>query len=55
MDCLKEHKRILIVGISSFCIGYILGEITQARSFEQEFAKNIFNQVTSSHGKLGSK
>jgi len=55
MDFLKEHKRILIVGISAFFIGYILGEIRQARSFEQEFAKNIFNQVTSSRSKLGVK
>lgn len=55
MEFIQQHKRSLIVGISAFLIGYILGEYQQARSFEQEMAQNIFKQVTSSQEKLRSK
>lgn len=55
MEFIQQHKKTIIVGFVAFCIGYVLGEVRQARSFEQEMAQNIFKQVTSSQEKLRSK
>ena len=55
MEFIQQHKKTIIVGFVAFCIGYVLGEVRQARSFEQEMAGNIFNHVTSSQEKLRSK
>lgn len=46
MDFIKTHKTYLIIGISSFVVGYISGGIMEARSFEQQLTQNIFNRVT---------
>ncbi|NRA89523.1 MAG: hypothetical protein HRU43_00035 [Simkaniaceae bacterium] len=52
MEFLNTHKKSLIIGVSSFVVGYVSGQIMQARSFEQQMAQNIFGQVTSQKERL---
>lgn len=49
MNFLQKHKTTIIVGLTSFFVGYVFGEYNQVRSFEREMANKIFNQVTESH------
>jgi TolA-binding protein len=55
MNFFKTHQKAIGIGLGTFVIGFISGQVFEANSFQNEMAKNIFNQVQSQQKALSSK
>ncbi len=52
MTFIEKHKKSLIIGGSTFVIGFVSGQIYQTHSLKNELAQNIFSHVVSQQNQM---